>query len=214
MNNESYDGAHSERARHLTHHFNGIQGYKWLPWVLPLLLWWGSEASVLRGDWWPWAFAGALVLAGAATWLAGRWYARAYGRVYTKRDTAGPRIAVWLAIGAAALMLLFLGALPGGLAPFDLHSVPVAWSAAVLGLVLAAWGWRLRPVSAHVWWLGVVLTVGSLAPLGWLPVFGGGHPFNAEGAIFGVMAVIVLAVGIGSHRALKRTFAVAEGDEE
>ena len=206
MASETHGMKHAEQARLVTRQFHGLQGYTLLPWVPAMLLWWGSEAGALRGDWWAWAFLASLVGAALGSWWVQRWYARTYGNV--RRQSAslarGLGIAVLVVLGAYGLIAVLSVT---GVWPLDPGGQPVSWVGAVAGIALALAGWRMRPLTTSTWRFGITMAVISLVPLGLMGPFDGTHPFNADGAMMGVVAAFSAVVGIASHRALDRTLA-------
>lgn len=213
MASESYDIAGAERARRFTRYYHELQGYTLVPWALPMVLFWGSEAGVLRGDWWLWAFVASLLAAGVATWSIGRWYARNYGRVRRRGDRLTRKALIGAAVLLGMVLLLAgLGLNGGGFGPVDMAGHPIAWLAVAVGVGWSLMELRTRSLTSHNLWWAIALTAVGLAPLGWLEAFDG-HPLNADGASVGIATFVVLVVGVNSHRALVRELGRHGSDE-
>lgn len=198
--------ARAQRAHVVTREFRGLQGYKLLPWVPAMLLWWGSEATVLRGDWWLWAFVASLAAGGAGAILVGRWYTRTYGSV-RRRGAQVARTVAAVVVGLVALSVTMGGLALAGYWPAGDSVHVFSMPGLVFGLAWAIGGWRIRSLTPATWWLGLALAAVSVAPLGLLALFDGNHPFNADHTMLGVLIALVIVGALASHRALDRALA-------
>lgn len=202
-----------QHARQVTHEFEGLQGYRLLPWVPLTLLWWSATATdVPQQPWWAGALVGAVLIAAGGSWWVTRWYRQTYGRVQTGRKHKRVLIQLGmaaLALGVAATLVALLGAT--GRWPLDPAAASVSWFGLFLGLVTAVTGWRTRMLDAVTIWFGLALAAASVVPLGAL---GGAdmHPFNRDGGPVALLILVVVVTAIAAHRALARALPGPAGD--
>ncbi|ASO19495.1 hypothetical protein FHR81_000828 [Actinoalloteichus hoggarensis] len=196
----------AERARLVTREFQGLQGYRMLPWVAPLLVWWAWEAGVAGEDrWWMWA--AAVVAATVGTWWIGRWYDRTYGTLrHGGRSARVARAAAVLGLGLLGVYGLIAVLSMTGNWPLGTDAHVVSWFGVVLGVATVIIGSRIRSLSSSLIWFGVAVIVLSLIPFGLLVDGDGRHPFSATsaGAGVGLLTTLLIVVGVTTHRTLHR----------
>ncbi|APU14034.1 MULTISPECIES: hypothetical protein [Actinoalloteichus] len=194
----------AERARLVTREFQGLQGYRMLPWVAPLLVWWAWEAGVAGVNRWMWS--ASVVAATVGTWWIGRWYGRTYGTLrHSGQFARFARSAAVFGLGLLGVYGLIAILSVTGNWPLDSGAHVVSWFGVILGVATVITGRRIRALSRFLVWFGVAVVVLSLLPFGLLVGGDGRHPFSVDGAGVGVLTALLIVIGIATHRTLHRS---------
>jgi hypothetical protein len=145
----------------------------------------------------PWVFVAVVLLLGLVCAGSNRYYNDNYGRVTPSR---AQQVKAAAAGAAGALLMLGLTTLLRSRAAWsldlDVNPIPVAFALLMLVYYSAVVG--LRPHHRVIW--------GALLVAGALPVWTGGDPSNVGLVLCGVAVVLN---GLGDHRLLVRSFALA-----
>ena len=180
----------AERARYFTRNYESLQGLKWLPISIWLLLdagWWRWYEI-----WQPISGVSTLILAFLLMWLIDVYYKRTFGRVATAPASQEQNVGLALLVAA----LFITGYVDGVLTP-----VVSVFSLTVAGLLLFHF-WITFGLQAHRVAAVVVIAASSFLPLSGLVSY---QQFSGTVLPVILAAAMFAFVGVVDHLLLVRT---------
>lgn len=192
-----------------------LRGYALLPWLLPMTITFVGETGVTWLGWVPWLLYGAsLVGAFLACRAVLRWYDRKFGVAWQRRGEGSGLVPflVFSLVFANLVIVAFIYLLPPLLmnwfnAPEWLFGPEYHWPWVLGSLVLLVMGFVGRPYFSFFAFLGGVLLVLAVLPLGeWVGVPEGRHLLRTSLGAQGLRILLLLSYAFASHASLVRGF--------